>query len=62
MCQNIGQGNALSLGNVGGFADNGYWSSTQDSNENAWFLFFSNSFQDVFTKGASLHVRAIRAF
>ena len=62
MCQNIGQGNALSLGNVGGFADNGYWSSTQASNENAWYLFFSNSFQNVLTKGASIHVRAIRAF
>jgi len=62
MCQNIGQGNALSLGNVGGFADNAYWSSTQASNENAWYLFFSNSFQNDLSKGVSLHVRAIRAF
>ena len=29
MYQNIGQGNALGLGNVGGFASSSYWSSTE---------------------------------
>ena len=29
MYLNIGQGNALGLGNIGGFANNYYWSSTE---------------------------------
>ena len=36
MYRNIGQGNALGLGNVGGFANWAYWSSTENDNLNAW--------------------------
>ena len=36
MYLNIGQGNALGLGNVGGFANFIYWSSTDIDNSSAW--------------------------
>ena len=36
MYLNIGQGNALGLGNVGGFANNYYWSSTEIDCTDAW--------------------------
>ena len=41
MYQNIGQGNVLDLGNVGGFTDNGYLSSTEKGHDGAWVLSFS---------------------
>ena len=36
MYLNIGQGNVLGLGNVGGFAPNYYWSSTEVEGTNPW--------------------------
>ena len=36
MYSNIGQGNVLGLGNVGGFANYIYWSSTEIDNSSAW--------------------------
>ncbi len=36
MYLNIGQGNALGLGNIGGFANNYYWSSTEVDDTSAW--------------------------
>jgi hypothetical protein len=62
MYLNIGQGNALGLGNVGGFGDNGYWSSTEVDFRNAWKRVFSNGFQYTNSKGSTNHVRAVRAF
>ena len=40
--ENIGQGNALGLGNVGGFANPNYWSSTENDFISAWFQYFSS--------------------
>jgi len=62
MYQNIGQGNALGLGNVGGFAGN-YWSSTEYHNASAWFQYFSSGGQDYDGKdNLTYYVRAVRAF
>ena len=60
----IGQGNFIGLGNVGGFANNFYWSSTEVDNDNAWFQNFNNGNQDgnFYFKDADFHVRAVRAF
>lgn len=70
MYENIGQGNTLGLGNVGGFANNIYWSSTETDPQSffVWHQNFStnyNSFfgrQDDSGKNELLYVRAIRAF
>jgi hypothetical protein len=62
MYLNIGQGNALGLGNVGGFAVNYYWSSTEVDINNAWIQRFSDGFQSDYGKGYDNNVRAVRAF
>jgi Protein of unknown function (DUF1566) len=63
MYLNIGPGNALGLGNVGGFALNGaYWSSTEDGSVNAWLQSFINGGQLNVSKINSFYVRAVRAF
>ena len=62
MYQNIGPGNALGLGNVGGFANNGYWSSTEYDNNYAWFFNFYNGYANVNYKYDTFYVRAVRAF
>jgi len=62
MYQNIGQGNALGLGNVGGFASNYYWSSTEIDNYVAWVQGFYTGFQDDVNKNGTIYVRAVRAF
>jgi hypothetical protein len=62
MYENIGQGNALGLGNVGGFAINGYWSSTEFGSAIAWGQDFANGVQYNGNKGANYYVRAVRAF
>jgi hypothetical protein len=63
MYLNIGQGNAMGLGNVGGFASSAYWSSTEDSSANAWLQNFFNGGQGVYHKEAlGAYVRAVRAF
>jgi len=65
MYQNIGPGNALGLGNVGGFANNSYWSSTEfEVNGTAWDQNFDgvggqNDYNKNFTGTA---VRSVRAF
>jgi hypothetical protein len=66
MYQNIGQGNSLGLGNVGGFAGNNYWSST-DAGPDGWYTVWGQNFSSGFQSGllekdTFLHVRAIRAF
>ena len=62
MYQNIGQGNALGLGNVGGFAISYYWSSTEWDLNAAWIQGFVNGYQGGNNKNNTLYVRAIRAF
>jgi hypothetical protein len=62
MYQNIGQGNVLGLGNVGGFADNWYWSSTEYDNNLAWKQGFDYGGQDIDVKNDTDDVRPVRAF
>jgi hypothetical protein len=62
MYLNIGQGNALGLGNFGGFANNYYWSSTESEVCSAWGQYFTNGDQTFPFKDAAVYVRAIRAF
>ena len=62
MYLNIGQGNALGLGNIGGFADEYYWSSTEYNNNSVWGQWFKNG-PDRYEKNLNdLIVRAVRAF
>ena len=62
MYLNIGQGNALGLGNIGGFSSVSYWSSTEFSYDNAWTQIFSNGFQYNYFKNGTTYVRSVRAF
>jgi hypothetical protein len=63
MYQNIGQGNALGLGNVGGFASSYYWSSTELDVYGAWARGFGNGGILVLGyKVPNFDVRAVRAF
>ena len=62
MYQNIGQGNALGLGNIGGFTANFYWSSTENGTNGAWEQNFASGLQDNYSKVLTLYVRAVRAF
>ena len=57
---NIGQGS--SLGNVGGFDNDYYWSSTEFDNDNAWEQDLGSGFQDFNDKDDYGSVRAVRAF
>jgi len=62
MYQNIGQGNALGLGNVGGFAVTSYWSSTDSDGLSAGTQNFNNGNQDFYFKDGYFNVRSVRAF
>ena len=63
MRQNIGQGNALGLGNIGNFSGNSYWNSTEGGTTNAGTLDFSNGTQsDYIQKNLTKYVRGVRAF
>jgi hypothetical protein len=63
MYLNIGQGNALGLGNIGGFANSSYWSSTEYNVDYAYFRDFSSGFQYYDVKiFLNYKVRAVRAF
>ena len=63
MYLNIGQGNAMGLGNVGGFANYYYWSSTEDGVHDAWVQDFYGGYQFYnFKNYSTYYVRAIRAF
>jgi hypothetical protein len=62
MYENIGQGDALGLGNIGNFVNSFYWSSTEIYSTNAWVQDFSNGGQDYDDKFVTYYVRAVRAF
>ena len=63
MYRNIGQGNALGLGNVGGFASTYYWSSTEIDNFFAWIQYFNDGNQIGSIKlNGDFNVRSVRAF
>ena len=70
MYLNIGNGNSLGLGNIGGFANRHYWSSTEiptyidnHYNHSAFSQEFGYGSQTNFNKSNGyLYVRAIRAF
>ena len=62
MYLNIGQGNSLGLGNVGGFSSSRYWSSTEHSPSVVWYIDFSSGFNDGDLKSKLYRVRAVRAF
>jgi hypothetical protein len=52
----------LQRNDVGGFASNYYWSSSQASADRAWFQYFDVGLQIDSDKYNSLGVRAVRAF
>lgn len=62
MYENVGQGNALGLGNVGGFVGTWYWSSSEYGLNYAWIQFFFNGIQSHVNKYITYRVRAVRAF
>ncbi|MFT6798504.1 MAG: hypothetical protein ACJAWA_000615 [Nonlabens sp.] len=63
MYMNIGQGNALGLGNIGSFSPAYYWSSTENDYSGAWGQNFYFGFQfNVGKSSPGSSVRAVRAF
>ena len=64
MYLNIGQGNALGLGNIGGFANGVYWSSTDIDTSFAWMQNFEYGNQSDERKDIlnDYGVRAVRVF
>ena len=62
MFENIGQGNALGLGNIGNFANNYYWSSTENVFYSAWRQYFDDGVQATNSNYYTYNVRAVRAF
>jgi hypothetical protein len=56
--------NGGSDGNIGGFEDSYYWSSSENVNYTygAWGVNFSNGFTDDYYKSSSERVRVIRTF
>ena len=46
---------------LGGFANNNYWSSTEYANTNAWNQNFTNGYQNANYKNLNYYVRAVRA-
>ncbi len=61
MYLNIGKG-STTLGNVGGFADVYYWSSSEISSDIASIQYFGNLIQIGGFKNLKLSMRAVRAF
>ena len=47
---------------IGGFANNNYWSSTEYDSGNAWLLYFYGGLHGYYGKGLRCNVRAVRAF
>ena len=47
---------------IGGFANNYYWSSTENTSGSAWWQIFGTGGQGASNKVSNLSVRAVRAF
>tara|TARA_B110000503_G_scaffold103527_1_gene154550 strand:+ start:1054 stop:1602 length:549 start_codon:yes stop_codon:yes gene_type:complete len=62
MYRNIGKGDSLGLGNIGGFVNGNYWSSTQYNDYDAWAQNFGYGYQTPINKYGTKYVRAVRAF
>lgn len=52
----------LHKNNIGGFADNNYWSSSENNAHNAWLQYFFNGYQYNYFKNDILYVRAVRTY
>jgi len=52
----------LQQGVVGGFANGGYWSSSENNASGAWNQYFSNGNQNYNNKKYTRRVRAVRGF
>jgi len=46
---------------IGGFASNYYWSSSEYGNTNAWIQLFSSGYQNYSNKDTNYFVRVVRA-
>jgi hypothetical protein len=55
-------GNGSPEGNIGGFSNNWYWSSSESSYNRAWLVNFDNGGTHGFYKNYTSRVRVIRAF
>ena len=55
-------GNGGPEGNMGGFGNNWYWSSSEDENYGAWLVYFLDGFSSISGKDSTNRVRVIRAF
>jgi len=55
-------GNGGPEGNIGGFSNSYYWSSSEYNNDYAWYVLFSNGGSSFSYKSNSNRVRVIRAF
>ena len=55
-------GNGGPEGNIGGFGNNWYWSSSEYGSYYAWFVNFNNGDMIYFNKNSTDRVRVIRAF
>jgi len=72
-CENLGRGWRLptkeeleilyqNKDKIGGFASNGYWSSTEGVNDGAWNQSFSDGSQYFSIENYTFYVRAVRSF
>ena len=55
-------GNGSSEGNIGGFSNSLYWSSSEYGNNSAWFVGFDSGYTAYFSKDNAGRVRVVRAF
>ncbi len=62
MYMNIGPGAAAPNTNKGNFANDNYWASSENHNQNAWNYNFGNGYYSVGGKQELFRVRAIRSF
>jgi len=55
-------GNGGPEGNIGGFSNTSYWSSSESNSTGAWFVYFSYDLTNAGSKTGTRKVRVIRAF
>ena len=55
-------GNGSAEGDIGGFGNSFYWSSSEDNYNYAWFVYFDDGSTLDYDKNATLRVRVIRSF